>query len=61
LHEAAAARAVAIETARMAFAPSFSLFGVPSSSIITRSTSAWSVASMPPTAPAISSLMFRTA
>ena len=44
---AAAARAAAIETPRMALAPSFDLFGVPSASRSTLSTSAWSSASMP--------------
>lgn len=57
----AAAFAVASETARIAFAPSFDLFGVPSSSIIALSTPAWSLASIPTTRFAITSFTFATA
>ena len=45
--EIAAARAAAMETARIAFAPRRPLFGVPSSSIILRSIAPCSLASMP--------------
>ena len=45
----------------MALAPSRDLFGVPSSSIIAVSSAAWSAASMPVTARAISSFTFATA
>jgi len=38
------------ETPRMAFAPRFALFGVPSRSIMILSTARWSAASMPHTA-----------
>ncbi len=58
---AAAAFATASETPRTAFAPSRLLFGVPSSSIRRRSTAAWSAASRPATAAAISPLTFATA
>ena len=57
----AAARAVARETARIAFAPSRSLFGVPSSSIMVRSRSSCSRASKPRTASLISLLIDSTA
>ena len=56
-----AARAVARETARIAFAPSRSLFGVPSSSIMVRSRSSCSRASKPRTASQISVLIDSTA
>ena len=51
---AAAARAAAMETARMALAPRLPLFGVPSASIMRRSSARWSAASSPVTALAIS-------
>src|SRR5580698_8747066 len=57
----AAARAAAIDTARIAFAPSLALFGVPSSSIIFASRPRWSAASKPATASAISPFTFSTA
>ena len=53
---AAAAWAVASETPRMAFAPSFFLLGVPSSLMSAWSISTWSCASMPHSAEAMSSL-----
>ena len=56
-----AARAAAILTARMAFAPSLLLFGVPSTSNILLSSAVWSAASMPISAGAINSLAFFTA
>ena len=46
----AIALAAASETPRIALAPSRALFGVPSSSIIVRSSAAWSAASSPCTA-----------
>src|SRR4051812_45771820 len=58
---AAAAFAAARETPRIAFAPRRPLFGVPSSSTILRSSPAWSSASTPATAEAISPLTFATA
>src|SRR3954467_13196458 len=58
---AAAAFAAARETPRIAFAPRRALFGVPSSSPILRSSPAWSSASTPATAEAISPLTFATA
>ncbi len=58
---AAAARAAAMETARMALAPRRPLLGVPSRAIIFLSISSWRVASMPISAVAISPLMFATA
>ena len=45
--DSADARAAAIETARIAFAPSFPLLGVPSSESIVRSIRVWSAASSP--------------
>ena len=57
----AAALATAIETARVAFAPSRILFSVPSSSIRLWSRNACSLASSPITASAISVLMFSIA
>ena len=44
----AAARALAMETARIALAPSFPWFGVPSSWIMSRWSPAWSEAFVPP-------------
>src|SRR3954467_11154060 len=58
---AAAAFAAARETPRIAFAPRRALFGVPSSSTILRSSPAWSSASTPATAEAVSPLTFATA
>src|ERR671915_2151841 len=58
---AAAARAAASETPRIAFAPRRDLSGVPSSSISARSSPAWSSTSAPCTASAISPLTFATA
>src|SRR3954452_3001111 len=58
---AAAACAAASETPRIALAPRRALFGVPSSSMRVRSSPAWSVASWPATASAISPLTFPTA
>src|SRR5437867_4727026 len=58
---AAAPRAAAIETARMALAPRRDLVGVPSSSIIRLSSARWLVASRPTTALAISWLTLATA
>ena len=43
----AAARATAIDTASVAFAPSFDLFGVPSSAFIVSSRKTWFTASKP--------------
>src|ERR1700687_1616047 len=57
----AAARAAAMETARMAFAPRFPLFGEPSVSIMRRSSAPWSAASRPVTARAISPFTLATA
>ncbi|MNJ79668.1 hypothetical protein D3C77_777600 [compost metagenome] len=48
--EAAAALAAARETARMALAPNWDLFSVPSRSIMILSMLAWSLASLPNTA-----------
>src|SRR5204863_419504 len=59
--DSAAARAEAIDTARSALAPSFDLFGVPSSSSIAVSVSNWSVASQPRRVGAIVSSIFREA
>src|SRR5215211_2513794 len=58
---AAAARAAASDTPRIAFAPRRALFGVPSSSSIARSRPCWSSASSPVTAAAISPFTFSTA
>src|SRR3954463_1460653 len=58
---AAAAFAAASDTPRIAFAPRRALFGVPSSSIILRSSPAWSSASTPATVEAISPFTFATA
>ena len=46
-HSIAAAFAVASETARIALAPRRALLGVPSRSIIAKSTARWSSASKP--------------
>ena len=61
LRRAAAARAAARETARMALAPRRPLFGVPSSSIMTRSISPCWDGVLPCSALAISPLMWPTA
>src|ERR1700733_7712264 len=53
---AAAARAAAMETARMALAPKLDLFGVPSASIMRWSSPRWSLASRPMAALEISAL-----
>src|SRR5215208_1067500 len=58
---AAAALAAASDTPRIALAPSRDLFGVPSSSTSARSRPAWSSASRPPIASAISPLTLPTA
>src|SRR5918998_365123 len=58
---AAAARAAASDTPRIAFAPRRPLFGVPSSSIMARSRPCWSSASIPATAAAISPFTLSTA
>ena len=58
---AAAACAAAIDTASVALAPSRVLFGVPSSSTSCRSSAAWSLASKPARAAAISPLTCATA
>ena len=58
---AAAALALASETARIALAPRRPLFGVPSSSISRRSSASWSPGSIPRTASAISPFTFATA
>ena len=55
------ARATAMETPRMAFAPSFPLLGVPSRSIIARSIWTWSTASIPRSAGPMASMTFCTA
>src|SRR5258708_29381673 len=57
----AAARAAAMETARMALAPSRDLVGVPSREIILWSSARWSAASRPATDLAISLLALSTA
>ena len=57
----AAARAAAMDTPRMALAPSRSLFSVPSRSMSALSRVSWRTASMPMTAPAISPRTFSTA
>ena len=57
----AAAFATARLTARMAFAPSRALFGVPSSAISAASISGWSSASMPEIASRISPFTASTA
>src|SRR5205823_4833643 len=57
----AAACAVASETARIAFAPSLALLGVPSSAIIALSRRIWSRASIPVTSLAMISFTFATA
>ena len=49
----AAARAAAMDTPRIALAPSLALFGVPSRSIMSRSSAAWSSGVQPRTAGAI--------
>ena len=59
--ERAAARQTAIETARIAFAPSLPLLGVPSRSISRWSICDWALASRPPSSWAIVVLMFSTA
>ena len=61
IEAAAAALATAMETPRIAFAPSFFLLSVPSSSIIVLSMSTWSVASMPRSSLPIFSRTFLTA
>ena len=58
---AAAALALASETARMALAPSLALVSVPSSSSMVLSTVSWSKASTPASAGAILSVTFLTA
>src|SRR5713226_7629758 len=58
---AAAARAAAIEIARIAFAPRRDFVGVPSRSIIFLSSPRWSAASVPAIALAISPLALATA
>ena len=58
---AAAARATAMDTPRMALAPSRDLFGVPSRSISRWSIPRWSAASQPARARAISPLTPATA
>ena len=58
---AVAARAAAMETARMALAPRRDLVGVPSRVIILWSRARWSAASEPVTALAISALALWTA
>src|SRR6202158_601662 len=55
------ARAAAIETARIAFAPSRPLLGVPSNSMSLASSVRWSAASTPARASAISPLTLATA
>jgi len=61
LAEFAAARATAIDTPRMAFAPRFDLFGVPSRSFNVLSTLRWALTSMPKTSSAITVLTLLTA
>ena len=51
----------AMETARIAFAPSLPLFSVPSSAFIFASTAFWSVGSLPTNAGPISLLTLSTA
>ena len=58
---AAAALAVARETARIAFAPNLALFSVPSKSIMIWSIAAWSLASLPARAAAIGPFTASTA
>ena len=58
---AAAAFATAIETPRIAFAPSLALFGVPSSSIMALSTATWSRAFIPIISSPITEFTFSTA
>ena len=58
---AAAACAAASDTARIAFAPSRDLLGVPSRLISVRSSAAWAEASIPRIAVRISPLTFSTA
>jgi len=60
-HASAAARATAIEAPRIAFAPSFPLFPVPSRSISIRSIMTCSVASYPTSLGAITRFTLRTA
>jgi len=59
--DSAAARATAMDTARIALAPSFPLFSVPSRSIIILSISTWSKALSPTISLDIISFMFSTA
>ena len=59
--DAADARAAAIDTPRIALAPSRDLFGVPSSSISRWSSPRWSAASCPASARAISPPTLATA
>ena len=59
--DSAAALAAAIDTPSIAFAPSFPLFGVPSSSIRKLSSPVWSNTSQPITSSAIISFTFSTA
>ena len=61
LAEFAAARATAIDTPRMAFAPRFDLFGVPSRSFNVLSTLRWALTSMPIISSAITVLTLFTA
>ena len=60
-NDEAAAFAAARETPRMALAPRLALFGVPSSSIISSSSSRWAEASIPRTSWDMTSLTFFTA
>jgi len=57
----ARARAAAIETPRIAFAPRRLLFGVPSSATSARSRSAWATSGWPASVGAISSVTARAA
>ena len=59
--EGCALRATASETARIELAPSWDLFGVPSSSIMSRSTATWSSASIVNSSGAMRSCTLRTA
>eukprot|EP00122_Pirum_gemmata_P011739 Pgem_evm2s10880 len=59
--EAAAARQAAMDTPRIALAPSLDLFGVPSNSIILASKARISTTSIPVRAGAMISLTFLTA
>jgi hypothetical protein len=58
---AAPALAAASDTPRIAFAPRFALFGVPSRSMQRLSMARWSAASMPQTAGPRTSFTFLTA